>query len=376
MTTKRTANGLSGPATEGLEVRETFKRASEFAPHVTVTEETFFSHGWQPLTIAVLQTLWFLPSDTAFDIPFLVDWYARLGWKGANGKPLGENVVRREIGLIRDAGYVSTTRLRGEGGRAVGIQYTVSQRRSDQPQDGAWLPVTPSIEENRRSHHVPPLATCGDSPHVANGENRRSHHVPPLATPGESPHVADDAKPQVAPRATNGVSPPHPPEGGGNTSPNPHKSGRAAKWAAACALAPDDYAPTAEEIKAADAFLQDLPDQWQMGVDEARALAPLLASRVRALDLDLDLMLQLQLVQDDPQNPVRVPARVMPTRIRGLKRRRAGGGGAGAVTGGLAEWCTKCNRGEFPMAVYQRTVELPDGTDVPCRDCHPKYVRA
>ncbi|MFF4542181.1 hypothetical protein [Streptomyces aureus] len=169
--------------------------------------------------------------------------------------------------------------------------------------------------------------------------------------------------------------PPHPPVGGGNTSPNPHRSGRAAKWAAACALAPEDYTPTAEEIAAADAFLQDLPDRWQMNVEEARALAPLLASRVHVLGLDLDLLLQLELVQDDPDRPVRVPARVMPVRIRGLKRRRTVSAGSGA-SGGLAEWCTKCNRGEFPMAALQRTVELPDGTDVPCRDCHPKYVRA
>ncbi|MGW7673869.1 hypothetical protein ACWGJX_43440 [Streptomyces sp. NPDC054775] len=72
MSPKRAASTPAEPATDGLEVRETFKRASEFAPHVTVTEETFFSHGWQPLTISILQTLWFLPSDTAFDIPFLI----------------------------------------------------------------------------------------------------------------------------------------------------------------------------------------------------------------------------------------------------------------------------------------------------------------
>jgi hypothetical protein len=149
-----------------------------------------------------------------------------------------------------------------------------------------------------------------------------------------------------------------------------------AKWAAVCALAPEDYAPTTEEIKTADAFLQDLPDRWQMSVDEARDIAPLLASRVHTLGLDYDLVLQLQLIQDDPKNPVRVPARVMPTRIRGLKRRRAGAAAAASAAGGLAEWCGKCNRGEFPMAVYQRTVELPNGTDVPCRDCHPKHTRA
>ncbi|MCA1223710.1 hypothetical protein, partial [Streptomyces sp. 8L] len=202
------------PEGEHLEVRETFKLASEFAPHVTVTEETFFSHGWQPLTISVLQSLWFLPADASFDIPFLVDWYGRLGWKGANGKPLGAPVVRREIGLIREAGYVTMSRLRGEGGQAVGIQYAVSQRRIDQPEGGPWLPAIPGGSQTSRSRHVWPLPTHGRSPHVGNGKQASSDHVLPLPTPGESPHVADGSKEQVAPHVANGVWPPPPPPGG------------------------------------------------------------------------------------------------------------------------------------------------------------------
>ncbi|MFI8258880.1 hypothetical protein, partial [Streptomyces filamentosus] len=157
------------PGGDALEVHETFKIASEFAPHVTVTEQTFFGHGWQPLTLSILQSLWFLPTDADFDIPFLVDWYKRLGWKGANGKPLGAPVIRREIALIREAGYVTTARLRGESGKAVGIQYSVSQRRTDQPSDGAWVPAFPTDGDNRRSDHVWPMTTRGESPHVANG---------------------------------------------------------------------------------------------------------------------------------------------------------------------------------------------------------------
>ncbi|MFG2284013.1 hypothetical protein ACGFNQ_35675 [Streptomyces asoensis] len=241
-------------------------------------------------------------------------------------------------------------------GIAASEQVSAESRVSRDPQ-------TPALRETRVS---PGQSRKAGNPQ-SGAESRKTRSLETRVSPGQSRKVGN-------PRSAS--SPPHPPVGGGNTSPNPHSSGRAAKWAAACSLTPDDYAPTAEEIKAADAFLQELPGNWQMGVDEARMLAPLLASRVHDLGLELDLLLQLQLVQDDPQNPVRVPARVMPIRIRGLKRRRAGGVSAQAATGGLADWCTKCNRGEFPMAVYQRTVELPDGTDVPCKDCHPKYARA
>ena len=40
---------------------ELYTRSIEPEPSVTVTDETFFGHGWQPLTICVLQAIWFLP---------------------------------------------------------------------------------------------------------------------------------------------------------------------------------------------------------------------------------------------------------------------------------------------------------------------------
>ncbi|MFD5065534.1 hypothetical protein ACFWNO_45425, partial [Streptomyces sp. NPDC058394] len=201
-----------------LDVRETFTKKAEFAPNVTITEATFFGHGFQPLTLGILQALWFLPHDATFDVPFLVTWLDRIGWKGANGKPIGANTVRRELGLLREAGHIQTRRLRGEGGKAVGIQYVVSQRRLDQPETGAWIPAP---DDYRSSDHMSPMATRGQSPHVANEENPSSDHMSPLATRGQSPHVANGAKPQVAPRGTNGLHPPHPPGEEDSSSPYP-----------------------------------------------------------------------------------------------------------------------------------------------------------
>lgn len=178
-----------------------------------------------------------------------------------------------------------------------------------------------------------------------------------------------------------GVHPPHPPEGGGNSSPKPPKRGRATgteRLAAACELAPEDYQPSAQEIAAADAFWQDLPGKWQMGPEEARILAPLLASRVHTQGYELDEYLELVLTQDDPAKPAQVPARVMPYRVRNLKRRRPEekpDPHEQSAAGGLPDWCGVCNRGDEPRMIYQRTRELPDGSDVPCEACHPKYAR-
>ncbi|MGA5208043.1 hypothetical protein [Streptomyces variegatus] len=260
-------------ASADLEVRATYTKKSEFAPHVTITEETFFGHGWQPLTIAFAQALWFLPPNQAFDVPFLVAWLEQLGWKGANGKPIGANVVRRELGLLREAGYVQTHRLRGEGGKAVGIQYVVSQRRTDQPETGSWIPAP---DDYRSSDHMPPMTTRGQSPHVADGENRSSGHMPPLATRGQSPHVADGANPQVKPRATNGVHPPHPPEEEDSSSPTPPS--RPTGSLPSQREEGPEFSP--EEIAAAVDFLQQM-QRWQAGAATARSCAPKLLRTMR-----------------------------------------------------------------------------------------------
>ncbi|MER7983387.1 hypothetical protein [Streptomyces sp. NPDC095817] len=296
-----------------------------------------------------------------------------LGIVSGNGSRLvGRDAVYDSFTRLQAKGYLRRIELRKDN-KAAGVAYEFY----DFP---AWNPEPPDLT----SSQVGAASGNAGSGNAGSSKENRTKSASPQVRPASGnagsgiagSRSKKTASPQVGAASGNAGSPPHPPVGGGNTSPNPHKSGRAAKWAASCALAPEDYTPTAEEIAAADAFLQDLPDRWQMNVEEARALAPLLASRVHALGLGLDLMLRLELVQDDPNNPVRVPARVMPVRIRGLKRRRTVDAGEGGTAAGLAEWCTKCNRGEFPMMAFQRTVELPDGTDVPCRDCHPKYARA
>jgi hypothetical protein len=300
-----------------LEVRATYTKKSEFAPHVTITEETFFGHGWQPLTIAFAQALWFLPPNQTFDVPFLMSWLEQLGWKGANGKPIGANVVRRELGLLREAGYVQTHRLRGEGGKVVGIQYVVSQRRTDQPESGSWIPAP---DDYRRSDHMSPMATRGQSPHVADGEKPRSDHMSPMTTCGQSPHVADGAKPQVKPRGTNGVHPPHPPEEVTTSSPYP-LTDSAGSLPSQREEAEGGFAP--KELHAAESFLQQLRPPHHMGAASARRYAPLLLRSMAEQGwpsiFEVDRTLLAREVTRDPQGFKRASS-LVPTRIRDLPR--------------------------------------------------------
>ncbi|MFH9439507.1 hypothetical protein [Streptomyces rochei] len=324
------------PANEqpaNLEVREMFAKKAEFAPHVTITEETFFGHGWQPLTIAFAQALWFLPPNQSFDVPFLVSWLDRIGWKGANGKPIGENVVRRELKLLREAGYVQSHRLRGEGGKAVGIQYVVSQRRTDQPETGAWIPAP---EDYRSSDHMPPMTTRGQSPHVAIDKKPSSDHMPSLTTPGGSPRVVNGAKSQVAPHATNELPPPHPPEEVDTSSPYPLTDSKGSLPS----QREEAGEFSIEDIAAAERFLQTLRKPWQAGRATARRCAPLLLREMRELGWpsirEVDQPLLEQEILKNTEG-AKSPAHILPKWIRDLRLysvvakhgRRASGPGAG-----------------------------------------------
>ncbi|MFE0790398.1 hypothetical protein [Streptomyces mutabilis] len=332
---KQDASRSANEPPTGLEIREVFAKKSEFAPHVTITEETFFGHGWQPLTIAFAQALWFLPPNQSFDVPFLVSWFDRIGWKGANGKPIGENVVRRELKLLREAGYVQSHRLRGEGGKAVGIQYVVSQRRTDQPETGTWIPAP---EDYRSSDHMPPMTTHGQSPHVVIDKKPSSDHMPPLTTCGGSPHVVNGAKPQVTPHATNELPPPHPPEEVNTSSPYP-LTDSSGSLPSQREEGEGGFAP--KDLHAAESFLQKLTPPHHMGAASARKYAPLLLRSMAEQGwpsiFEVDHLLLAREVTRDPEG-FRRPSSLVPTRIRDLPR-YAVVTGSGQGRGVTAERC-------------------------------------
>ncbi|MDQ8707543.1 hypothetical protein RCO28_34495 [Streptomyces sp. LHD-70] len=263
---------------------ETWARAIESEPSVTITEETFFGHGWQPLTIAVLQALWFMPPGMEFDVPELVGWFKKLGWKSANGKPLGEDAVRRELALIKKAGYVKAYRVRLESGHLGGSRYEIS-KRPRQPQEQIEY-----ISADSAKPQVTPNAFIGgtrQSPDASNEENRRSGLMPPITRSGESPRQVDGAKPQVTPDASNHGFPPTPPLGEeeDSSSPNPSPA-----TAGASDRRVDDAA-----VSAAAEFLLELPGEWACGLKSAGRLAPRLAEacRLQGWDLGPDLVTHL-----------------------------------------------------------------------------------
>ncbi|WP_424893454.1 hypothetical protein [Streptomyces sp. XH2] len=362
--------------------RETWARAIEPEPSVTITEDVFFGHGWQPMTITMLMALWFLPPGEDFDVPELVGWCRAMGWKSANGKPLGEDAVRRELALIRKAGYVRTYRLKGEGGRMVGMRYEISKRPKPPQEQIEVISLTPTNPQ------VSPCASNEDTWTAQGGdkpETRRSRHVPPMTTYGESPHVVDAANPQVAPCASNGGSPPTPPrEVVVTTSPNPLTAPEALNDTSSPAAREVEEAEAefdVEAVAAAEEFLQEMPAPWAVGRPTAKRYAPLLLDVTRSQGWELDDALIAELIKGPQPNN---PQGALKTRIENLVRRHRAAATARTVPGparpfgepvpGAPAYCGHLDCDEITR---MRTTEDEQGwrTTAPCPECHPSSTR-
>lgn len=296
--------------TPGNTLAETYARAVEPEPSVTITDATFFGHGWQPTTIAVLQAIWFMPQGVSFGVDDLATWFGRLGWRSVNGRPFGVEGVRRELGLIRKAGYIQANRLRGDGGKVTGIRYEVSKRARTELQPAEqWIPIQGGETQKPSSDHVPLPTGDGGQPDEVGGRTRRSHHVPSPAEHGGQPQMVAGPFPQVAPCAVGNPNPPHPPGEVDTSSPNPHKQ-------AAAPTGEEAERFTPEQIRDAEQFLQLLPTPWAAGRQTAKAQAPKLLAAADEQGWQLDDQLAAQLTAN-PTGVNNYPA-VLKTRIADL----------------------------------------------------------
>ncbi|MCY0923912.1 MULTISPECIES: hypothetical protein [unclassified Streptomyces] len=360
------------------QIRETWARAIEPEPSVTITEETFFGHGWQPLTLSVLQALWFMPPGEEFDVPELVGWFRALGWKSANGKPLGEDAVRRELALIRKAGYIRTFRVRLEGGQLGGARYEISKRPKPPQEQIEYI-----LGDTTNAQVTPNASIEGvrSAPDASIGQKRRSDLMPPMTRSGGSPAQVDEAKAQVTPDASNGGFPPTPPLVVVTTTPNPltdpSEPARLADPAARGeAAAASEY--DTEALAAAAEFLQELPAPFAVGRPTAKRYAPLLVESTRAQGWELDDALAAELVKGQRPNN---PQAALKPRIENLVRRHRA---ARTVPNqsraseqpalDLPEYCGDLDCDELTR---MRTVEDEQGwrTTALCDECHPARVR-
>ncbi|MFD8384335.1 hypothetical protein ACFV2X_38435 [Streptomyces sp. NPDC059679] len=350
----------------------------ELPDSVTLARGVVQADGLQPEDVGVLGFLKLRDPRRPATKEELAREMQALGWK--MGKTRFDGIFQRlkATGHIKHAaGYNPET-----GRPEWRIEFYLNPANNDQyVKSGiaAFPQVNTETPETGDTQHARPFETpeTGVSPGQKESRDSRDPGGKPRkpAFPSEPVPAGHNRN---AENPVSALSPPHPPEGGGTPPPNPPKTGRAGKWAAACALHPEDYVPTMAEVRAANDFLQDLPGRWQCGPDVARDLAPLLASRAHTQGHELDDFFALELTYDDPKNPARMPVRTLPGRIRDLKRRRTQEDPTPDTTGAsgrLAPWCGECNRGEMPVTAAQRMVELTNGRDVPCEKCHPKFTR-
>lgn len=355
--------------TAGDTLAETYTRAIEPEPSVTITDATFFGHGWQPTTIAVLQAIWFMPQGVSFGVEDLATWFGRLGWRSVNGRPFGVEGVRRELALIRKAGYIQANRLRGDGGKVTGIRYEVSKRvRAELQPAGAWIPIQGAESQKPSSDHVPLPTGDGGQPDKVGKQTRRSHHVPSPTEHGGRPEMVAKPFPQVAPCAVGKPNPPHPPGEVETSSPYPHKQPTAP-------TGEEEARFTPEEILTAEQFLQLLPAPWAAGRQTARAQAPKLleAAREQGWQLDDQLAVQLTLNPDRINNFTAVlKARIadLPLHVAVHRSQVAAVASPAVQVAALPSWCQDldCDDDTRLKAVTDAQGFV---YSMPCPDCHP-----
>ncbi|MEU5108211.1 hypothetical protein AB0H07_39140 [Streptomyces sp. NPDC021354] len=363
-------------------------RGAEPAPATTVMRHMVYGSGLTHALdyVVLLHTLFRLEENQAFtpkDIWRDLQAEGVRSAKNAN-ELVGRDAVYQSFNRLIEAKFIRRTTVGGAPGRFGQVRYELYRQPAYNPE---YAPPQEPWDPQDEPDFPRPADPLPGTPEADKADGKTAGHTASRNTgtgnavsgvPGSGRGCIPAGRTAPGVPGSGKASPPHPPEGGGTTPPNPPKTGKAAKWEAACALHSEDYVPTTDEVQAANDFLQDLPGRWQCGPDIARDLAPLLASRAHTQGYELDDFFALELTRDDSKNPARMPVRTLPGRIRDLKRRREQDGppqASGGRSGGLVQWCGECNRGEYPAETFQRTVELPDGRDVPCVKCHPKHVR-
>lgn len=318
---------------------------------IVVTRATFFDHGLQPLDLAVLNYLWFLPPGSAPSHAELVAAFQRLGWRSANGHPIGRDAVYAALGRLIHAGYVGRHQHRRADGQLGRVVFDV---------------------------HEHPLGTGHPAPDVPARHEPAPHPVCGEPASGEAAYgpagCGEPASPQVGAAAANagdGAAPPTPPTTGReNPPPYPPRRRRARQERGVGAArivgvaegaTPDQMAAAADVL----AGLVEHRDDLHLGTDEVDGLAGLaarwLARGAGVGQLTAALTTGLPARIDRPAGFVRDRlTRKMPHPRRPRPASRTD----------VPAWCGTCDpAGATNLSARYR--EQPDGTVMACPRCHP-----
>lgn len=128
-----------------------------------------------------------------------------------------------------------------------------------------------------------------------------------------------------------------------------------------------------DQVAAAAAFLEELPDPWTLGPVTAKAMAPdlLNAANRQGWDFDGDLIARLT---ENPGGNIRSHSSILRIRIRDLPRRPAKPQPRRSTP--LPPWCGECGDGNKAAAREGHIRQMFDdqGNARPCPKCHPSQT--
>lgn len=383
--------------------QSTVQRAWESPEEVVIPFALAHSPDLQPEDYGVLIRLLLRDPDQPSGILTLAEEFRRSGWK------MGASRLRGVLGRLKQAGHVSHER--------DGYDET-----TDRP---AWVfrvYRNPANNPHYVALGVAAAAQVRPSGRISTPGDRET--VPDMVESNVCALQADAAVSDVsqsddavcdtsetdicAGQADGAVSntslphPPHPPGGGGTTSPfrSHHAQGHASvppQFRHGCdttsASTPTvDRAPDPQRIQAATDFLRRLPGRWAFGKLDAAKFAPELLASAQDSGWQLDLSLRSWLIRNEEgKSAPRAHRALLQHRVRNLELREAVFADGGADTGTdqpaparppgsdrLPDWCGICNHGEQPLSLMMRTVVSADlDSDLVelCPRCHPGRAR-
>ncbi|GAA1239976.1 hypothetical protein GCM10009665_33560 [Kitasatospora nipponensis] len=383
--------------------QSTVQRAWETPEEVVIPFALAHSPGLQPEDYGVLIRLLLRDPDQPSGILVLAEEFRRSGWK------MGASRLRGVLGRLKQAGHVSHERDGyDESTDRPAWVFRVYRNPANNP---AYVALgVEAAAQVRPSGRIPTHGGREAGSDASDSDICAGQADGALSDASQADGaVYDTSDSDICAAQTDGalsnttlLHPPHPPGGGGTTSPYRSHLARGQACVPPQLRRGDDLAPAwsppvdraldPERIQAATDFLRRLPGRWAFGKLDAAKFAAELLTSAQDSGWQLDLSLRSWLIRNEEgKSAPRAHRALLQHRVRNLELREAVFADGDADTGvdqpaparppgpdRLPDWCGLCNNGEEPLSLMMRTVVTADlDSDLvePCPRCHPRRAR-
>ncbi|MEU0142749.1 hypothetical protein ABZ203_23350 [Streptomyces albidoflavus] len=361
-------------------------RGAEPAPATTVLRHMVYGSGLtHPLDyLVLLHALFRLETSEPFTPRDIWRDLQAEGIRSAKNSSelVGRDAVYAAFKRIIDARFIRRTSEGGGPGRFGRTRYELYRQPAYNPEyappSEPWDPTEdPAFPHVGAPRPGTPEAEKADTKTAGGAASRNAGRgVTGSGVPGRGRPPIPPGRAASGVPGSGGALPPHPPGGGGGSPSSPKAP-----------AAPGGQEPGAPgvgsvQVQAAAEWLMDLKRPWAVGRKQARELGAELAEAVAETGWDLDASLALWLCRTEEGKKAPDNHRaVLRHRIEQLERRTSvfpttrDDAAVASSASGTPAWCGICNRGERPLTLMERLLDVGEDEQVRCPRCHPAALR-